>query len=275
MWNYLTWRKSSVPSGRQESACIIHWAGWKNKHSTLLQCHHWICTVLLKKYFNILSVFFWFDSLSSWLIEAKKYQIFRVTNPERCANKVSDLFYLSFIIFVSVFCMSYTYTCVWCTCMVMPPSKQITSHYLLLQSGAVQPLWNLGRPSCQKTACPAGGRVGRRLQRKKRSWNFVLYFKIFKSKRFLSLTSVKHKRRIGTAKSDNSLISLGLVFTIAWGWLGPRWTLSVTLQRTTSVPFGGPVLTIGVSRWSDVSKDWRKRYSSSFQPTIRPGYSTS
>lgn len=56
----------------------------------------------------------------------------------------------------------------------------------------------------------------------------------------------------------------------AWGWLAPLWTLSVTFQRTTSVPLGGPVLTIGVSRWSDVRRDWRSKYSSSLNPTMRP-----
>lgn len=46
--------------------------------------------------------------------------------------------------------------------------KKIHSHYQPLQSRAVQRLWILGVLNCQKTACPAGEKVGRGLQRKRR-----------------------------------------------------------------------------------------------------------
>lgn len=142
----------------------------------------------------------------------------------------------------------------------MPTNNPKDSHYRQLPCGAGHPLWNRGVSGSQRRACWVGVRSGMGLQRLKTekicvkvrlfysTWHFLQFFCFW----------------------NNSLVSLGFGFIRAWEWLGPRWTLSVTFQRTTSVPLGGPVLTIGVSRWSEVSRDWRSKYSSSLNPTMRP-----
>lgn len=72
----------------------------------------------------------------------------------------------------------------------------------------------------------------------------------------------------------HSLISFGLGLIRFAGWLAGRCTLSVTFQRTTSVPFGGPVLIMGVS-WNGVWRlEWRSTCSFSWKPTMRPKETT-